>query len=175
MNLKRWTLFVGMICFFVLPSSVFAATVNGITVNKKVGTLAQGYNVEFFTNFSLSTTWGTITGHVGEFVANESGSSTVNDGWVPISGITGLKTISFVVGTATGIGTGTLRVEGMTGTSTHSQAWMVSSDYTFTGTGTFGFPVTEYLTEIRVLYNIDTIGTDSISVYGDFLGQTENL
>ena len=174
MSFKKLLLFVGAICFLVLPSSVFAATVNGVTVNKKTGTLAQGYNVEFFTDFSLSTTWGTITGHAGEFVANESGSSTVNDGWIPISGITGDKTISVIVGTATGIGTGTVRIEGKTGTSTNTKSWVVY-DYIFTGTGTTGITVTEYLDAIKISYSVTAMGTDSVSVFGSLLGQTENL
>lgn len=173
MRLKKLILFIVLNCFLILPSSVFATTVNGVTVNKKTG-LSQGYDVEFLTDFSLSTKWGTITSHVGEFVANEAGSSTVNDGWISIPGIAGLKTISIIVGTATGIGTGTIKIQAKSGTSTNAAAWDVTS-FTFTGTTTTGFPVTEYLSAIRMLYNITTIGTDSVSVYGDFLGQTENL
>ena len=172
MNFKRLLLFIGVICFLILPSSIFAATVNGITVNKKTR-LSTGYDIEFFTNFSLSTKWGTITGNAGKYVYNESGSSTVNDGWIAISGITGSKEIMILYGTATGIGTASFRIEGRTGTNAGSAATISTRIYT--GTGTEIYTVAPYLDEIRVGYNILTIGTDTVDVIGSFLGTTENL
>lgn len=171
-SFKKIFLFIGVVCFLVLPSVVFAATVNGITVNKKAR-LSTGYDIEFFTNFSLSTKWGTITGNTGKYVYNESGSSTANDGWVPISGITGPKEIMILYGTATGIGTATFRIEGRTGTNTGAAATI--STRTYTGTGTEIYTVAPYLDEIRIGYNILTIGTDTVDVIGSLLGRTENL
>ena len=161
--------------FFVEISAQAASEVAGYTVAKRAGT-TKGYNVEFYKDFNFRSVWGTITGHSGEFIVNKYGS-TSSDG-LPISGILGVKDITIDVGTWSGSGSLAIRIKGILGTTTATGRWIVvGTDSVFTGTGTSQVTISPFLDRIQILQSVsDTgAGTQSVTILGILLGETENL
>lgn len=110
-----------------------------------------------FNEFSLSTIWGTITGHMGEYVSNSAGGSSTTDGWVDGRGWKGEKVGVFELLTLS-TGTASARIVGRLGsTGTGSVLYEFGSTTPFS----IGFPISESMDYFRVEYNITAIGTDT--------------
>ena len=114
-----------------------------------------------FNKLSLSTTWGTITGHAGEYISNSVGGSSTTDGWVDARGWKGDKvwdvkfeTVNIGGGTATAVLVGR---NGSEGTGTPILTLAKTESYRLL------IPIMEAMDWYRVEYNIDTIGTDTFS------------
>ena len=114
-----------------------------------------------FDEFSLSTTWGTITGHVGEYVCNSAGGSSTTDGWVDARGWKGDRTWELKMTTVDlNSGTASVRLvgrDGSKGTGT------ILTEVSKTSAYNLSVPISEAKDWYRVEYNIDTIGTDTLS------------
>lgn len=111
-----------------------------------------------FDGFSLGSTWGTITGHTGEYVTNSAGGSAITDGWFDGRGWKGEKTwtIEMVVTT----GTGSIRLvgrDGSKGTGTPLYAVATSTSCHLS------LPIEESKDWYRIEYNVSAIGTDTLS------------
>lgn len=112
-----------------------------------------------FNRLSLSTKWGTITGHTGEYVSNSFGSSSASDGWVSVRGYRG-EVICQIEQLSISPGTGSTRIVGRLGdVGTGS----VLYEFKTSTPASTVFPVSEKVDWYRLEYNIDTIGTDSVS------------
>lgn len=110
-----------------------------------------------FNGFSLSTTWGTITGHTGEYVSNSVGGSSTTDGWVEARGYKGAATCVFELLTLS-TGTANARLVGRLGTTgTGSVLYEFGTSIPFS----MAFPIGEAMDWFRVEYNITAIGTDT--------------
>lgn len=112
-----------------------------------------------FNQFSLSTTWGTTTGHSNEFVSNSAGGSSTTDGWVDARTYKGNKSWEVHLSTLSQ-GNATLQLVGRlgnTGTGT------IIYGTTTTGAYHLITPISESVDWYRVEYSIDTIGTDKFS------------
>ncbi len=111
-----------------------------------------------FDQFSLSTKWGTLTGHVGEYVSNSYGSSSATDGWISARGYRGERVWQSELLTLS-TGTANLRLVGRLGdVGTGCPLYIIS---TTTATST-AIRVSLYMDWYKVEYNINTIGTDSV-------------
>lgn len=111
-----------------------------------------------FNGFSLSTKWGTITGHAVEYVSNSSGSSSASDGWVNVRGYRGKTTCQIELLTIS-TGTANLRLAGRLGdVGTGCVLWQVTQTIA-TSTARL---IEQEMDWYRLEYNIDTIGTDSV-------------
>lgn len=111
-----------------------------------------------FNDFSLSTKWGTITGHVGEYVSNSFGSSSASDGWVSVRGYRG-EVVCQIDQLSISAGTGSTRIVGRMG---NVGTGSVLYEFKTSTPASTIFPVSEKADWYRLEYNIDTIGTDSV-------------
>lgn len=111
-----------------------------------------------FNDFSLSTKWGTITGHAGEYVSNSSGSSSASDGWVNARGYRG-EVVCQIEQLSISAGTGSTRIVGRLGSIGTGS---VLYEFKTSTPASITFPVSEKVDWYRLEYNIDTIGTDSV-------------
>lgn len=132
-------------------------TTTGVYYEQETKDPTRTMNYIPFDSFSLSTTWGTITGHVGEYVRNSAGGSAVTDGWVDGRGYKGGKACVFELLTLS-TGTAAARLMGRLG-----MAGTGSVIYEFRSTVPFNiaFPIEEPMDWFRVEYNITEIGTDT--------------
>lgn len=150
------------------------ADVSGYQVTQR-DPRSAGYNITFYDNFSLSTLWGTITGHSGEYVVNSAGGTQTKG--MRISHATGVKTIGIDAYVSTG--TQTIKIRGAVGaapnTSVGNIKWRNILEIINTGTVTYSFAFDEHYDFVQVSENITEIGTDSLSVSGSFLGTVERL
>lgn len=114
-----------------------------------------------FDEFSLSTEWGTITGHEGEYVCNSAGGSSTTDGWVDGRGWKGDKSWEVKLATVNiSSGTATIRLVGRDGTKgTGTIILKLAKTAAYNET----IPVFEAKDWYRIEYNIDTVGTDTFS------------
>ena len=114
-----------------------------------------------FDEFSLSTTWGTITGHVGEYASNSVGGSATTDGWVDGRGWKGDRSWEVKLALVDiSSGTATIRLVGRDG---NKGTGTVILELTKTSAYNETIPVSEAKDWYRIEYNIDTIGTDIFS------------
>lgn len=111
-----------------------------------------------FDGFSLSSTWGTITGHTNEYVTNSVGGSATTDGWFDGRGWKGEKiwTIEMVITS----GTGTISLVGRDGSKgTGTPLYSVATSTTCH----LSLPIEESKDWYRMEYNISAIGMDTLS------------
>ena len=136
-------------------------TTTGVYYEKETKDPTRIIDYITFDEFSLSTTWGTITGHAGEYVSNGAGGSSTTDGWVDARGWKGEKvwdvkfeTVNIGGGTATAVLVGR---NGSKGTGTPILTLAKTESFRLT------IPIMEAMDWYRIEYNIDTIGTDTFS------------
>ena len=133
-------------------------TTTGVYYETEIKDNERILDIITFNGFSLSTKWGTITGHAEEYVVNSSGSSSTSDGWVGARGYRG-KTICQMELLALSTGTANLRLVGRLGdVGTGCVLWQLTQT---TATSTTKV-IDQEMDWYRVEYNIDTIGTDSV-------------
>lgn len=149
---------LGAICLFSKP--LFAVqTPNGVEYYKDTfGTYYYPYS-----SFSISSLWGTITGHSGEKIYNSSGGTSTTAGWFDVRQLSGDKIVQVLVPTWQNNGTMTLYVEGRLGTSTTGTGTTLLS-LTINSTGNLVRILEEDADWIRVGQTVTAIGTETISV-----------
>ena len=164
--IKKLTLYLLLIivCLGIVNKAYALSTgttTTGVYYEKETQDTTRIIDYIPFDEFSLSTTWGTITGHVGEYVCNSVGGSSTTDGWVDGRGWKGDKSWEVKLAMVDiSLGTATIRLVGRdgnkgTGTIILELAKTVAYNETI--------PIMEAKDWYRVEYNIDTIRTDKFS------------
>lgn len=155
-------LFVGAISIVAAKNSwglTSGTTTTGVYYEAVVKDNERILSIMPFNGFSLSTTWGTITGHAGEYVCNSSGSSSASDGWVSTSGYSRGKVTCQIEILSVASGTASVRIVGRLG---DIGTGSVLYEHKKSEPNSISFPVSEAMDWYRFEYNIDTIGTDSV-------------
>lgn len=154
-----------LIVFFVL--NIFAVNVNsqaatftenGITYIDTISGDTITRRADIFSDYSLSSEWGTITGHVGEYHYAEGGILT---GWINLKEFKGEKMLQILMPTFTQTGTATFRLQGRVG---DSGAGFGIYDCLLTSAQNVGINVVENVDWFRCGANINVIGTETFSV-----------
>ena len=117
---------------------------------------------KLFENFSISTSWGTITGHGTDSFSFEGGGTSSTSGKVNIAGYDDVL-LHYNMGTYTSTGTYTIRLYTQSGVQ---DFWAnVNADIVITGTTTGSLNISEVGAKaFRAGLNTTAIGTESVTV-----------
>lgn len=137
-------------------SQVCAETQNGVIVTEYYSETEKGKNIEIFSDYSLSTTWGTMTGHSGDYDYAESDTAS---GWFSVVGYPGKRVLQIIVDACSGL-TLTFKLYGRLG-DTGNGALLLTN--TYTAPGDYAIPISENMDWYRLGANISAIGTDTFS------------
>lgn len=139
-------------------ASAASFTENGITYVDTVSGDTTTRRAEIFNSYSLSTEWGTITGHVGEYHYAEGG---LLSGWINLKAFKGARTLQILLPTFTQSGSATFKLQGRIGDSGNG---FDIYNYVLTSAGSNVINIVEDVDWFRCGANISAIGTETFSV-----------
>lgn len=154
MKIKIIFLLLSSIVFFL--SQVYAETQNGVIITEYQEETENGKNIEIFTDYSLSTAWGTMTGHSGDYDYAESNTAS---GWFFVVGYQNKRVLQIVVDVCSGV-TLTFKLYGRLGDIGNGALLLTK---TYTAPGDYAIPISENMDWYRLGANISAIGTDTFS------------
>jgi hypothetical protein len=132
---------------------------SGQTVTEINRTDAQGKSIEFFTGYNPT--------NATDYVYDEAGGTDTDSGWVEIKNVFDKGTLQVSIPTL-GSTSITVRIEGMT-TKGAGPFEIDTKTYTVATSIAEVWNVLEYADKIRVGLLVDTNGTDTVDIAGDFI------
>lgn len=142
--------------FNTTAASVF--TENGVTYTDTIERDIITRRAQIFSDYSLSSVWGTMTGHVGEYYYAEGG---IENGWIDLKKFNGGRTLQITMPTFTQTGSATFRLQGRLGDS--GDGFNIY-DSILTAAGSEVIMIEENTDWFRLGVTINAIGTESFSV-----------